>query len=138
MSSLERIMPAADVDRSHIDSRVLMKKKTFVVTFLLLALAACNAMTRGSAASQYPPAAIRVDNQSFADMTVYVLRSAQRVRLGLAPGHANTVFTVPTALMAGATPLRFIADPIGGARPSVSEEITVAPGDSVTLTIPPL
>jgi hypothetical protein len=34
--------------------------------------------------------------------------------------------------------LRFIADPIGGARPSVSEEITVAPGDSVVLTIPPL
>jgi hypothetical protein len=26
------------------------------------------------------------------------------------------------------TPLRFIADPIGGTRPSVSEEITVAPG----------
>jgi hypothetical protein len=70
-------------------------------------------------------------------MTVYAARSAQRIRLGLAPGHANTVFTVPAGLMNGLTQLRFIADPIGGARPSVSEEITVAPGDSVVLQIPP-
>jgi hypothetical protein len=115
-----------------------MKKKILVLTALTGAVVACNAMARGSGASQNAPAAIRVDNQSFSDMTVYVLRSVQRVRLGLAPGHANTVFNVPSALMAGATPLRFIADPIGGARPSISEEITVAPGDSVTLTIPPL
>jgi hypothetical protein len=115
-----------------------MKKATFVLTTLVLALSACNAMARGSGGSPNAPAAIRVDNQTFADMTVYVLRSAQRVRLGFAPGHANTVFTVPSSLIAGATPLRFIADPIGGARPSISEEITVVPGDSVTLTIPPL
>jgi hypothetical protein len=82
--------------------------------------------------------AIRVDNQSFADMTVYALRSSQRVRLGLAPGHSNTIFDVPRTLIAGLTPLRFIANPIGGNHASVSEEITVAPGDSVVMTIPPL
>jgi hypothetical protein len=36
------------------------------------------------------------------------------------------------------TPLRFIADPIGGNRASVSQEITVVPGDTVVLTIPPI
>jgi hypothetical protein len=41
-------------------------------------------------------------------------------------------------LIAGLTPLRFIANPIGGNHASVSEEITVAPGDSVVMTIPPL
>ena len=82
--------------------------------------------------------AIRVDNQSFADMTVYALRSSQRVRLGMAPGHTNTIFDVPRTLIAGLTPLRFIANPIGGNHASVSEEITVAPGDSVVMTIPPL
>lgn len=100
-------------------------------------LSACSGFRHGSGADQSSPTAIRVDNQSFADVTVYAARSAQRVRLGLAPGHANTVFTVPMVLMNGTTQLRFIADPIGGARPSVSEEITVSPGDSVTLTIPP-
>ena len=115
-----------------------MKRTVFLVTIVTLALSACNPMARGSGGTRNAPAAVRIDNQSFSDMTVYALRSAQRVRLGLAPGHASTVFTVPSVLMTGLTPLRFIADPIGGARPSVSEEITVAPGDSVTLTIPPL
>jgi hypothetical protein len=39
--------------------------------------------------------------------------------------------------MSGLTQLRFIADPIGSTRASVSEEITVAPGDTVMMTIPP-
>jgi hypothetical protein len=122
-----------------IDSRLLMKTPTSVAALVVaLLLAACSGFRHGSGtADQNSPTAIRVDNQSFADVTVYAARSAQRVRLGLAPGHANTVFTVPMVLMSGTTQLRFIADPIGGARPSVSEEITVAPGDSVTLTIPP-
>jgi predicted small secreted protein len=114
-----------------------MKKASFIVLVFSVLLSSCNGLTRGSG-SEIPRASIRVENQGFSDMTVYALRSAQRVRLGLAPGHANTVFTVPSALMNGLTQLRFIADPIGGARASVSEEITVAPGDSVTLTIPPL
>jgi hypothetical protein len=114
-----------------------MKKASFLGLVLTVVLSSCNGLTRGSG-SEPPRASIRVENQGFSDMTVYAVRSAQRVRLGLAPGHANTVFTVPSALMNGMTQLRFIADPIGGARASVSEEITVAPGDSVTLTIPPL
>jgi hypothetical protein len=114
-----------------------MKVRSIVIAFSSVILLACNGLARGSGTSpDSGPAALRVDNQSFSDMTVYAARSAQRVRLGLAPGHSNTVFTVPAALMGGLTQLRFIADPIGGARPSVSEEITVAPGDSVVLTIP--
>jgi hypothetical protein len=53
-------------------------------------------------------------------------------------GHQNTVLRVPPVLITGVTPLRFIADPIGSSRASVSEEITVTPGDSVMLTIPPI
>jgi len=40
--------------------------------------------------------------------------------------------------LGGLATLRFIADPIGATRPSVSEEITVAPGDTVMMTIPPI
>lgn len=116
-----------------------MKTKIWALSLFLLVIAACNGMARGSGSSeQSVQTALRVDNQSFSDMTVYAARSAQRVRLGLAPGHASTVFTVPRGLMNGMTQLRFIADPIGGVRPSVSEEITVAPGDSVVLLIPPI
>jgi hypothetical protein len=90
-----------------------------------------------TAAEPVPPTILRVENQAFLDMTIYLVRSSQRIRLGIATGNATTRFTIPQNMIFGATPLRFFADPIGGSRTPVSEEITVSPGDEVTLTIPP-
>lgn len=84
-----------------------------------------------------PPTRLRVDNQAFLDMTIYVYRNSQRVRLGTATGNSVTRLTIPPNMIFGATPLRFQADPIGGNRTPISSEITVAPGDEVVLTIPP-
>jgi hypothetical protein len=87
-----------------------------------------------------PPAktTVRVENQGFADMTVYVLVGGQRVRLGLATGSSTTNFTIPGYLVGnGIQQLRFIADPVGSNRLPVSDEISVTPGDEVVLTIPP-
>jgi hypothetical protein len=86
------------------------------------------------------PATIQVINQGFPDMTIYVLSSGgQRLRLGLSNGNSTATFVIPRAMVnGGATPLRFIADPIGGSRASVGEQITVSPGDQVQLTIPPV
>lgn len=78
-----------------------------------------------------------VDNQAFPDMTIYVLDGSRRVRLGMATGHSKTQFTLPKYLIRTITPVRFLADPIGSTRTPVSDEITVTPGDSVTLRIPP-
>jgi hypothetical protein len=83
------------------------------------------------------PTRLRVENQAFLDMTIYVYRSSQRIRLGTATGNSVTRLTIPANLIFGATPLRFQADPIGGSRAPISSEITVAPGDEVVLTIPP-
>jgi hypothetical protein len=109
-----------------------------LVTFAAF-LTGCYGMSRnnGGAAAQ-EPTALRVDNRGFPDMTIYALRGGQRVRLGTASGNANSTFTIPSSLLSGITTLRFIADPIGSSRASVSEEITVTPGDSVILMIPPL
>jgi hypothetical protein len=115
-----------------------MKTRLIASTFLLTALLACGALKRGTdTANLNGPTVVQVDNQGFLDMTIYAARSAQRVRLGTAVGNSKTNFNIPTVLMSGLTPLRFVADPIGGRRNSVSEEITVAPGDTVVLTIPP-
>jgi hypothetical protein len=86
---------------------------------------------------QVAPTRLRVENQAFLDMTIYVYRSSQRIRLGTANGNSTTRLTIPKSLIFGATPLRFQADPIGSNRQSISQEITVSPGDEVTLTIPP-
>lgn len=89
------------------------------------------------AAEPVPVTRLRVQNQAFLDMTIYVYRGPQRLRLGTANGNSTTRFTIPASLIFGATPLRFQADPIGSSRASISEEITVSPGDEVTLMIPP-
>ena len=80
---------------------------------------------------------VQVQNQGFTDMVVYAVSGGQRIRLGLATGHSTKSFTIPGYLVRGAGPIRFLADPIGGNRSPVSEEMTVQPGDVVTLTIPP-
>jgi len=116
-----------------------MKIRSIAFALLLLGAFACKTFSHGSGdADQNGPTVIQVDNQGFLDMNVFAMRSSQRVRLGTAPGNSKTNFTVPSSLISGLTPLRFIADPIGGRRASVSEEITVAPGDTVVLTIPPV
>src|SRR2546423_215708 len=116
-----------------------MKTRLIALTFLLSGIFACNAFHRGSDTTvQNQPTVVQVDNQGFLDMTVYAARSSERIRLGIATGNSKTNFKIPSVLVSGLTPLHFVADPIGGRRASVSQEITVAPGDTVVLTIPPL
>jgi len=89
-------------------------------------------------AAAQAPTTLQVLNQQFTNMTIYVLRSGQRFRLGLATGNATTAFVIPRTLVRQQLiQLRFLADPIGGSGAPISDEITVSPGDSVQLTIPP-
>lgn len=99
--------------------------------------AACASMGKQTPAGQGPATTVVVDNRAFLDMTIYILRSGQRLRLGIAQSLAKTTLTIPHGIVFGSTQLRFLADPIGSNRTPVSEEITVMEGDEVTLTLPP-
>jgi hypothetical protein len=115
-----------------------MKIKSIAFALFLAGISACGGFLRGSNTTDpNQPTVVEVDNQGFQDMDVYVVRSGQRWRLGLATGSSKTNLTIPQTMVSGLTPLRFVADPIGGRRASVSQEITVAPGDTVVMTIPP-
>jgi hypothetical protein len=107
------------------------------VAWLALAGACARNNNPDEAAEPIPPTRLRVENQAFLDHNIYVYRSSQRIRLGTANGNSTTRMTIPQNLIFGATALRFQADPIGGNRASTSQEITVSPGDEVTLIIPP-
>ena len=83
-------------------------------------------------------ATLRVDNQAFPDMAIYVIESSgMRSRIGTATGNTITTLRIPNRLLGGVRSLRFQADPIGGNRAPISEEITLVPGEVITLTIPP-
>ena len=113
-----------------------MKTRQMLFALLCLGVAACKTLSQGTG-NQDQPTVVEVQNQSFLDMTVYAERSSQRVRLGLATGNAKTRFVIPPGIVTGIATLRFIADPIGSNRASVSQEISVTPGDTVVMTIPP-
>jgi hypothetical protein len=104
---------------------------------MLVAGTACGGRARETNPEPAESAMVEVENQGFADMVVYAVNAGQRIRLGMATGHSTQRFTIPRHLVGGAGPIRFLADPIGGNRAPVSEELTVEPGDVVTLTIPP-
>lgn len=85
-----------------------------------------------------PTTRVRVENQAFLDMNVYVVNEGGgRQRLGTATGNTNSTFVIPDYLLGPANMIRFICEPIGAARAPVSNSLTVQPGTTVVLTIPP-
>lgn len=115
--------------------------RTLWLTAMLALVAAVDGCVRRSPGEQggelTAPAFVQVDNRAFLDATVYVLRSGQRIRLGQATGSSTSTFTLPRGLVMGATQLSFLIDFVGSQRSPISEEITVLPGDTVMLMIPP-
>ena len=104
---------------------------------MLAIVAACAGRSQDTGPEPANSAMVQVENQGFTDMVIYAISGGQRIRLGLVTGNSTKTFTVPRYLTGGAGPIRFLADPIGGNRTPVSEEMSVRPGDLVTLTIPP-
>lgn len=110
-------------------------------TVLLLTLAgfaACATARTPANARDDAPTTVRVENRATLDVTVYVLRQSQRIRLGQVTANSTGTLPIPDYLIFGATSLRFLADPIGARASPVSQEITVLPGDEVVLMIPPI
>lgn len=103
----------------------------------LSGLGGCYGRQPGPSVDPTQATTVRVDNQAFNDMKVYVVSEGQDIRIGTATGHAETVFTIPPKLVRTLVELRFRADPIGGQHEPVSQGITVRPGDQVLLQIPP-
>jgi hypothetical protein len=108
-----------------------------VIAAALVLATGCKSSGTNAPAPARPEAFLRVDNRSMLDMTVYVVRSSERRRLGLVNALSTQTFRIPSVLIQGAGLLRFLADPIGGRRTPVSQEIMVNSGDVVQLIIPP-
>ena len=110
---------------------------------LALLSAACSHRSQSASAAPSPDqqsvqTTVRVENQNFQDMDVYVRATGSRVRLGMVNGLSSAVFTIPADIVRSSPQLRFELHPIGGRRNPISETITVMPGDQVKLTVPPL
>lgn len=104
---------------------------------LAMSLSACAHHLPSGANGPQPDTFVYVDNQGFTDMDIYVISGGQRIRLGTAVGVKQTKMKLPGYLVSGSQQVSFLARPIAGNRLPVTEEITIQPGEDVTLTIPP-
>lgn len=102
-----------------------------------LALAGCGGHNTDNGIIPNAPTILKVDNQSFSDMRIYVRQGGQRIRVGTAIGKQTSTFKIPKSIVPGYTTLRVEAVPIGANGRAISEEISVVPGDDLMLRILP-
>lgn len=120
-----------------------MVVRKWALAFLLLALASGGcAAARGepplgkapAMRKAPPPTTVHVANNNFADITVYVVQSGMRWRLGTVTGLSQQAFRLPR-LSYDAGDLHLLADPVGGARGYLSPPVRVHPGEAVDLRL---
>lgn len=103
----------------------------------LVTIAACTAPSLAGGGPEQPATVLRVTNQSFDNVTVYVVRSTTRRRLGMVNAISSQTFRIPADMVLEANTLSFQTDPIGAGRSPVTREMLVRAGDQITMTIPP-
>ncbi len=108
-----------------------------IVLLFALALPACaHGSPQSADDAARPRTTVRVDNQSLYDMDIYIVRQAgSRVRLGSVSSQQTAYLTIPSSLVAGPTTVHFVARPFPRRGAEVSQDIQVAPGDTVKMTI---
>jgi hypothetical protein len=110
------------------------------LALLLLGAPACTPKQPGDdPRAEAQGASLRVENQAWLDMTIYVTDagSGARRRLGGVSGTSNATLRIPPEVVGIGRSLRFIADPIGSGRTASSYDLFVRPGQRVSITIPP-
>jgi hypothetical protein len=111
-------------------------RRTLLLSALLVLLAGCGA-SRGGTESETTP--LRINNQSWLDMRIYVVAtgSGQRIRLGMVTANSVQTLRIPAHVVGFGREVSFVADPVGSPTVASSWNIFVRPGQPVSLTIPP-
>jgi len=106
---------------------------------LAVSLVAC--ASGGSQKSPSPSSGsqphLEVINRSNADVDIYLIRTGQRIRLGLAPNGQTTKFSLTPAMTIGAGTVRFEAVPLVGGNTISTDPTALQPNATVTLDVPP-
>lgn len=107
----------------------------FIILAAQIILSSCSSSTRKTEEQVEPLTKVRVKNQNWSDMSIYILYGSQRYRLGMVPGLETRVFIIPERLVTGVSSIRFLADPIGGRATPVTQELAIFPGEEISLLI---
>lgn len=114
-----------------------LRSLALLITVLAVGACASRADPGPTVGGADEPATVRVDNQAFADMTIYVVAGGQQIRLGTVTGKTAQTLRLNPAVVGLGRELSFRADPVGSNAVASSFSIYVAPGEQVNLVIPP-
>jgi hypothetical protein len=117
-------------------SMLRMASRILMIAVLLATAAACTQKGRDNGPRATEETSVRVENQSWLDITVYVVDNGSRTRLGLVNGSNSATFVIPSRVVGLGRSLTFLADPVGSSSVAQSFQIQVNPGDRVRLTLP--
>lgn len=92
--------------------------------------------TSRSRAPRDGPVEVRVENNAYLDMHVYVVYGAGQQRsLGMVTGLSRRTLVIPTQVIQTLSGIQLLADPIGTDRGFLSQPILAYPGQRVRFTI---
>ena len=103
-----------------------------IVACLIGTVDACGKMHRGPMVEE-DPIVVQVHNQSFPDVTVYVLPSGDPRRIGAVTGNSSAEFKLPSRMLSTGT-LQLLVRPLAG-RAYLLPPVSVSSGDEVVVTI---
>jgi hypothetical protein len=81
------------------------------------------------------PTSLRIENQNWLDVTIYVVHDGQRSRIGAATAARTTNLAIPPAMLGQLGAIRLIADPVGSPQSITSPTVVVKPGTRLVWTL---
>ncbi len=81
------------------------------------------------------PLVVEVENHFHGDVIIYLMRGAQRQRLGMVTALSTAAFTFPWRRLGVSGNSRLLAYPLAGAQAYASDPLNVQPGQSIKWTL---
>lgn len=108
---------------------------TLSICIIFMLLFSCHTSARQGDDEGRPITTLHVENQNILDMKIYLVRGAERIRIGTVIGNGTEIFVIPRGIIVSAGLVRFLAEPIGSNQSPISQEISVRPGQEIELII---
>jgi hypothetical protein len=78
---------------------------------------------------------LEIDNRNWLDVVIYVVHDGERSRVGTANASSQSSFVLPARMVGQGHELRLLGHPIGGEGGTITETVTVQPGQYIEWTL---
>ena len=113
-----------------------MRSSLFVLIVVIGLTASGCSLFKDTANTDAPRTTLEVVNNNFYDVSMFIIRSNQRIRIGFVQSNTTQILEIPAYVASAGGMVFFHADPVGGGRSPFSEERYVEEGRQTRIVIP--